>query len=511
LKKPPFLESRRKRVLSGVKKLKIWLYNLLESDTGPYRLLYDIFALFIVITSSIPIILELFVNTPLPPDLQRIFDDYEEFALLYFTAEYLLRLWVVSDFTEDFKEAYERERSLAKAFLEALKPKLKWAVKPYSIIDLLAILPILRPLRTFRLLRLLRLLKIFRYSYALKSLVAAIKEEAPIIAFILISLILWIVTISVIVYIYEYNAGNEKFHSIFEALYWGIVTISTVGYGDITPVTKEGKFLASLLISGGIVLVSALTATFSATLINRMNILKGEGLKLNKLKDHLLICGWSESGEELLEEIIRAGLDKEKPIVLVTEYDRSELGVDIGKYVLYKKGDFTKENVLLEVSAPTASEVVILGERKEGLSDRNVDARTALAAMLVKTMNPKAKIYVEVLHDENAEVFEKRLGVNGVFIYGKVIGRLIFSSIVTPGVERLLERLLTAEGSIRKVKVKEVKGIKTFGEAIRELRRFGALPVAVEKEGRVLINPPDDTELSPDDYLFIVVPAREER
>ena len=505
MRKPPFLESRRKRVLSRVKKLKIWLYNLLESDTGPYRLLYDIFALFIVITSSIPIILELFINIPLPPDLQRIFDIYEEVALIYFTVEYLLRLWVISDFTEDFKEAYEREKNLFKALAEAVKPKLTWAVKPYSIIDLLAILPILRPLRTFRLLRLLRLLKIFRYSYALKSLTAAVKEEAPIIAFIMISLILWIVTISVIVYIYEYNAGNEKFHSIFEALYWGIVTISTVGYGDITPITREGKFLASLLISGGIVLVSALTATFSATLINRMNILKGEGLKLNKLKDHLLICGWSESGEELLEEIIRAGLDREKPIVLVTEYDKSELGVDIGKYVLYKKGDFTKENVLLEVSAPNASEVVILGERKEGLSDRNVDARTALTAMLVKTMNPKAKIFVEVLHDENAEVFEKRLGVDGVFIYGKVIGRLIFSSIVTPGVERLLERLLTAEGSIRKVKVSKLKGVKSFGQAIEELRRWGALPLAVEKEGRVIINPPDSTELSPEDYLFVVI------
>jgi voltage-gated potassium channel len=360
------------------------------------------------------------------------------------------------------------------------------------------------PFRTLRILRLLRVLKIFRYTYALRSLFLAIKEEAPIISFIVITLILWIVSISLIVYIYEYNAGNKAFHSVFEALYWGIVTISTVGYGDITPATKEGKFLASLLISGGIVLVSALTATFSATLINRMNILKGEGLKMDKLKNHLVICGWSESGEELVEEIIRTGLDKEKPVVLVTEYEKSELGVDISKYILYKKGDFTKEKVLLEVSIPNASEVVILGERKEGLSDRNVDARTALTAMLVKTMNPEAKIYVEVLHDENAEVFEKRLGVNGVFMYGKVIGRLMFNSIVTPGSAKLMEKLLTSKGTIKKVKIKEVGNFESFGELIRYLRKYKALPIAIERNGEVILNPSDEEKIEKGDNVFVI-------
>jgi len=262
--------------------------------------------------------------------------------------------------------------------------------------------------------------------------------------------------------------------------------------------------VVNLLISGGIVLVSALTATFSATLVNRMNILKGEGLKMNKLKDHLVICGWSESGEELVEEIIKSGLDKEKPVVLVTEMDKSELGVDISKYILYKKGDFTKENVLMEVSIQNASEVVILGERKEGLSDRNVDARTALTAMLVKTINPKAKIYVEVLHDENAEVFERRLGVTSVFIYGKVIGRLIFTSIVTPGAAKLIESLLTKEGTVRKIQVRELGKFQNFGELLFYLRKHSALPIAVEKRGKVLINPADEELISENDYVFIV-------
>jgi len=497
-------ENLRTRLSSRIKKLKIWLYNLLESDTGPYRLLYDVVALFIVVTSSIPVIIELWINIPLPSDLHSLFDHYEEIALAFFAVEYLLRLWVISDFWDDFKEGLDKSGNLARALFSALKPKLRWMLKPYSLIDLLTILPIFRPFRTLRLLRLLRLLKIFRYTYAIRSLLVAVKEEAPIISFIVITLVLWIVTISLTVYIYEYNAGNKAFHSLFEALYWGIVTISTVGYGDITPITREGKFLASLLISGGIVLVSALTATFSATLINRMNILKGEGLKMDRLKDHLVICGWSESGEELVEEIIKTGLDRERPVVLITEMERSELGVDISKYILYKRGDFTKESVLQEVSIQNAREVVILGERKEGLSDRNVDARTALTAMLVKTLNPRAKIYVEVLHDENAEVFEKRLGVTSVFIYGKVIGRLIFTSISTPGSAKLIENLLTKEGVLRKVLVKELGNFSTFGELLAYLRKHNLLPIAVEKSGNLVVSPADDLELSEKDYVFFI-------
>lgn len=124
--------------------------------------------------------------------------------------------------------------------------------------------------------------------------------------------------------------------------------------------------------------------------------------------------------------------------------------------------------------------------------------------MLVKTLNPKAKIYVEVLHDENAEVFEKRLGVTSVFIYGKVIGRLIFTSIATPGSAKLVENLLTKEGALRKVMVKEIGNFSTFGELLAYLRKYDLLPIAVEKEGRMIISPPDGEELSERDYVFFI-------
>ena len=88
--------------------------------------------------------MELWIDIPLPPDLQKLFDDYEEISLLFFVVEYILRFWVISDFIDDFREGLLNTGNHIKAFFIALEPKLKWMVKPYSIIDLLAILPIFR-------------------------------------------------------------------------------------------------------------------------------------------------------------------------------------------------------------------------------------------------------------------------------------------------------------------------------------------------------------------------------
>ncbi len=507
-----FSKSDIKKVLKNkIRLTKIWLYNILENENSPYNQIYNVFALFIVLTSSIGVILEFTpIERNLPPDLDVFLYDYEEASLWFFFVEYIARLWVISDFSKDFENALlEREylRGFKKyvfAFYDALKPKLRWMITPYAIIDLLSILPIIRPLRAFRILRVLRILKVIRYGGAIKSFLFAVKEQGYLFLFIFFTLATWVVLLSMLVYIFEYHAGNKTFESMWHAVYWGIVTISTVGYGDITPISPEGRLITSIMISGGIVLMAVLSGAFSAALVSRLMTLKEGALKMENLENHIVICGWNETAEEIVKEIMSMKIEKEKPVVIVTNVPKTEMGIELPRDILYKRGDFIHENILMEVGIEKAEHVVIVAEREEDLSERNIDARTALAAMLIKTLNPKVHLYVEVLLDEDADIFKRRMKVQEVIIHGQILGKIMFSSILNPGATSLIKAFVDKEKGIKKIKIKELGKFENFGELLRIAREYGYLPVAVERRRKIHLNPKDDFKLEETDYVFFI-------
>ncbi len=492
--------------------LKIWVYNILENENSIYNQLYNVLALFLIITSTIGIFIELLnLEIKIPPDLKLFLDDYEEVVLWFFVVEYVLRWWSISDFSQDFKKGYsssECRGSINKLWCgikEGFRPKLRWMKTPYAIIDLLAILPIIRPLRAIRIIRILRILKVVRYGTALKSIFGALKEESYLFGIIFTLLFLWVSTFSQIVYIVEYHYGNqEMFRSMWHAIYWGVVTISTVGFGDIHPISDVGRLITTFMIVGGVVIVATMTGAFSAALVNRLLVLKEGELKMEKLEKHIVICGWNETAEEIVEQIISQKIDKEKPVVIVTNVPKKEFEIELPRDIFYKRGDFIHEHILLEVGIDKAEHVVIVAEREEGLSERNIDARTALAAMLVKNLNPEANIYVEVLLDEDADIFTKRINIKEIIIHGQIIGKIMFSSIMNPGATMLMKSLVDKERGFQKVKVSDIGKFETFGSLLYFARQHKYLPIAVEREGETIINPTDDFILKDSDYVFFL-------
>jgi voltage-gated potassium channel len=166
---------------------------------------------------------------------------FELFCVVVFSIEYILRIYV------------------------AKKP-LRYIFSFYGIVDLLAILPFylsttldLRALRSFRVLRLFRAFKLVRYNRAMKRFsVAARLVREEIILFFIITLILIYLT-SAGIYFFENEAQPDAFASIFHSFWWSIVTLTTVGYGDVYPVTIGGKIFTFfvLIIGVGIVTVPA--------------------------------------------------------------------------------------------------------------------------------------------------------------------------------------------------------------------------------------------------------------
>lgn len=163
-----------------------------------------------------------------------------------FTIEYLLRLWSC---TVDSR------------FRNPVLGRIRFALRPLLIIDLVAILPFylpiiipfdLRFLRALRLIRILRMLKMGRYSESLRlfaSVLKSKKEELVIAVFV--TFILLIVSSS-LMYFVENEAQPENFSSIPDAMWWGVATMTTVGYGDVYPVTPVGRFLGAIIAILGI-------------------------------------------------------------------------------------------------------------------------------------------------------------------------------------------------------------------------------------------------------------------
>lgn len=180
---------------------------------------------------------------------KTLFLQFEYFSLIFFTIEYFARLYASAE-----NPKYE----------PPFTGRLKYALTPLALVDLLAILPFyltffpidLRFLRIFRLMALFRLFKIARYLHALNIFkrVLADRKEQLVLSFIFILFIL--VLISFVMFYVEHEAQPEKFSSIPATMWWGIATLTTVGYGDIVPITSLGKLLGGLFAIAGVGLLA---------------------------------------------------------------------------------------------------------------------------------------------------------------------------------------------------------------------------------------------------------------
>jgi len=234
--------------------MKNKIYNLLHKNEFVIKFIYAL-----IVINIIALILESYSVFRI--QYGQIFQVIEIFSVMIFTIEYLLRIWVA-----DLDRKVKRSR-------------MKFVFSRIGLIDLFAILPFYLPmfiamdLRIIRILRLLRLLRIFklgRFSKSLKTITQVLKEtKSDLILTMFVAFILLVLS-STLMYYAEGDDQPEKFASIGHSFWWSVATLTTVGYGDVYPITAIGKILSAIIALIGIGFVALPTGIISSAFVEKL-------------------------------------------------------------------------------------------------------------------------------------------------------------------------------------------------------------------------------------------------
>ena len=224
-----------------MKKLRAFI----NAETNPGRF-FDVIIQLLIIVSIITFSIDTL------PDLDQtqrdILNDIELVSVIIFSIEYILRII-------------------------AAENRFKFIFSFYGIVDLLAVAPFylsigldLRSMRALRLLRIFRVFKLVRYNKALSRFNRAISIAREEIVIFLSAAILLIYLTAVGIYFFEHEAQPEKFDNIFDSLWWAVVTLTTVGYGDIYPITVGGRIFTVVILLMGLGIVAVPTGLLASAL-----------------------------------------------------------------------------------------------------------------------------------------------------------------------------------------------------------------------------------------------------
>lgn len=241
-----------------MKSIKQRIYQIINKAESKDRTshFFDIFIVVLITGSVLSIVLESFAELSTKYETQ--FNAFEAFSVVVFTLEYLARIWTATFLYPNAKH-----------------PRLKYIFSLMAVFDLLAILPFylpfitadLRFLRMFRLLRILRLFrlaKLGRYFDSLHTIGHVLKSTAMQLLVAVGMCLMVILFSSILIYSVENQAQPEAFPNVIASLWWSVCTLTTVGYGDVYPITALGRFLGAVIAIMGVGIIAIPTGIITA-------------------------------------------------------------------------------------------------------------------------------------------------------------------------------------------------------------------------------------------------------
>jgi len=398
--------------------------------------------------------------------------------------------------------------------------RLRFCLSPLVLIDLItvaALVPALRGLRALRLLRLARTPSWFRYSSPIEGLARAFRENALLFGFGLSVLASATLIGGTSIFLLESAAApvDRMVHTLTDGIWWAIVTLTTVGFGDTYPVTGLGRVLGAGLMIVGMFTLALFAGIVGNTLLNSVLTIRQEQFRMTGYLNHIVICGW-DAGSSMLLDALSQEFDYSDAQLVV--FSVGERPLELPPEYIWVPGDPTKDSELPKVRMARAAAVVVVGARQ--VPPQTADAASILSVFTIRsfmrqhTSEKKRKkplhIVVEILESENVE-HARVAGADEVVETKRVGFAMLAHAVAQPGVADVLTRVTSAgEQSLFSCDVPDGYELPmTFESLARELKADrGALLIGIRDPltDSESINPPNDTSVSVGCELLYLAP-----
>ncbi|ADY02040.1 Ion transport 2 domain protein [Vulcanisaeta moutnovskia 768-28] len=302
---------------------------------------------------------------------------------------------------------------------------------------------------------------------------------------------------ALIMYLIEYGK-NPGFNNYFNAVWFVMETITTVGYGDIVPNTFLGKVVDMVIMPVGIAVISLLTASIATELTN-VAIMRSMGQHTTSKGKHIIVIGDVDRALRVINVIIDL-MNRKGEVVDILYLNNGDKPSSLPADVEFIHGDPFNTNDLLRAGVDKASTVVILPFNDP--DTKTADAKVILLIMSVRKLNTDAYVIAEVLNEVNRD-YALRAGANSVISLGSFTTIMIANEVFDRGLSSVLMNIIN-KGNLGLIKADEYVGSR-FIDVMQMIKsKLNYLVIGVVRGNEVILNPSNDFVIQSSDSLLII-------